>query len=160
MRTKPVGSLLSLVRQGLALEVSFGTHSIEALLWVAETVEEAVYRPRSMVRGPRGIEFELCNPPLRLGAFRAVRVSLDGRPVPAQALRIRIGPSILWREATSVSDAVPIDLVPGEPIRFAVDTTAPPVGRRLTVRVELDSVAIPPLVWLEFADELREGTLP
>lgn len=145
-------SLLSLVRQGLAIEIGYGTHSIEALLWVAESVEEAVYVPGSLAATASGVGFELANPPLRAGAFRAVRVAIDGRLVPPDAVRFRTERRWSWRTAASVGSTDPFVMLPGEPTQFEAAPWAGPPGHRMTVRLELESVAIPPLVWVEFTD--------
>jgi len=156
MRERGVGALLSLLRQGLALEIGFGTRSVEALLWVAETVEEAVYAPGSMVRTERGVRFELSNPPLRAGAFGAVRAWVDGTPVDPRAVSVREGAGTPWRAAASISQREPLALRPGQAAEVRLEPVTAPGPGRLTVRLELESVAIPPLVWLEFSDEVRE----
>ncbi len=150
-----VGPLLSLLRQGLSLELGFGTHSLEALLWIAETVEEAVYHSGSLVRTPTGVAFRLRNPPLRVGAFHALRARLDGGDVPSDRLRFRHGEGEAWRTAASLSGDAPLVLLPGRPVEFAVDVAPAPASREPRIRLEFESVAIPPLVWLEFSDVLR-----
>lgn len=157
MRASRFGTLLALLRQGLAVELEFGTHSLEALLGVAETVERSVLDPDSLVRTAEGLEFTLANPPLRLGAFHAARVLLDGAAVPSDRLRLRVGEPGPWRTATSLSEVAPLVLLPGVPTRFAVDGARPAAGRRLAVRLELESVAIPPKVWVEFEAEPGEA---
>ncbi len=160
MSDRRVGPLLSLVRQGLELEVDFGTHSIEALLWIAETVEESVYPSGSLASTPAGLRFELLNPPLRVGAFHALRVSVDDRWVPPEGVRFRPALTATWRSAASLSAESPVVLAPGRPMEFAVDAPwARDPGER-HLRVELESVAIPPLVWIEFADTARAESPP
>jgi hypothetical protein len=150
-----VEALVHLLRQGLAIEGQFGLHPIEAMVWVALTVEESVYRPESFVQTPSGVAFTLANPPLRAGAFSALRVGVDGRaPVP-EGVRVRSPPGGAWREASGLSRSEPLELRPGEPIDFEVETALEGRGRPRTVRLELQSVAIPPLVWLEFTDTPR-----
>jgi hypothetical protein len=155
MRGGGLGSVVSLVRQGLALEIGFGTHSVEALLWVAETVEEAVYAPGALVLADGVLSFRLTNPPLRVGAFSALRLAVDGRPAAPTQLRFRPGPGSPWRIAASLSRQAPLELVPGRATEFAVDGVGEIPSRRATLRLEFESVAIPPLVWVEFTDEVR-----
>ena len=155
MRPHHWGPLLSLVRQGIALEVGYGGRSIEALLWIAETVEEAVYAPGSLALREGTLTFSLANPPLRVGAFRSVRLTVEGRPVAPERLRFRVGEGQPWRTAADLSATAPLQLAPGRPIEFAAAGVGPLSVARPTVRLELESVAIPPLVWLEFADEVR-----
>ncbi len=152
-----VEALIRLLRQGLAVEGQFGVHPIEAMAWVALTVEESVYQPASFVRTPTGIAFTLANPPLRTGAFSAVRVGLGRRPPSAQGVRVRSPPNAPWREATTLTSADPIHLRPGDPVEFEVDGPPEGGGGPWTVRLEFQSVAIPPLVWLEFTDTPRSS---
>jgi hypothetical protein len=160
MRPHRWGPLLSLVRQGIALEVGYGGRSLEALLWVAETVEEAVYAPGSLALRKGTLTFGLLNPPLRVGAFHRVRLAVEGRPVAPDQLRFRTGEGQPWRSAAEVSAEAPLRLAPGRPVAFAATGVGPLSVDRPTVRLELESVAIPPLVWLEFADAVRreDGT--
>jgi hypothetical protein len=153
-----LGSLVSLVRQGIALEVGFGTRSLEAFLWVAEAIEEGVVAADSLTVSNGTLAFELTNPPLRVGAFRSVRATVDGRAVPPERLRFRPGAGHAWRSAPSVSLEGPLEMVPGRSTEFAIDGAGVPAGTRTTVRLELESVAIPPLVWVEFSEDVRPGS--
>jgi hypothetical protein len=157
---RTVGQILSVVRQGLTLGAEFGPETVEALLWVAETVEESVYEPASLAEVEEGLSFALANPPLRTGAFSAVRVRLNGvASDPALvALRTRAGGP--WRRADSISAETPIELRPGERIEVTVRTEPDPGRSPVRVRLELECPAIPPLVWLEFEEVPREGRLP
>ncbi len=150
-----VEALVHLLRQGLAIEGQFGTHPLEAMLWVARTVEESVYQPESLVRTATGVAFTLANPPLRAGAFSSVRVGVDGQPPRSEGVRVRSPGSAGWRDASGLSRTDPLELRPGEPIEFEVTTSAGRHPRQRTVRLEFQSVAIPPLVWLEFTDSPR-----
>jgi hypothetical protein len=152
-----VGPILSLLRQGITLGVDFGAHSLESLLAVAETVEGSVYRPDSLVRTASGLEFVLDNPPLRSGAFSSLTVSVDGVRVPPERARVRRGEGFPWRSLADVSETSPVELLPGVPTQIAADAEFPGPGRTVTVRLELRSVAIPPLVWFEFSEVLRDG---
>ncbi len=149
-----VGRLLSALRQGVELGVEFGPHSLEALLWVAETIEQSVYAPGSLARSPRGVTFVLSNPPLRTGAFSAVRIRWDGVPVVADAIRFRSGPGGAERSAATVRRSEPLELLIGVPTTFAVDLPAEAIGPTGSVRLELDCPAIPPTVWVEFRDRV------
>jgi hypothetical protein len=155
MRERGLAALVDLVREGLAIEIGFGSHSLEALLWVAETVEGSVYTPGSLVRTERGLAFSLSNPPLRMGAFHALRAFVGGAPVAASSVSVREGPGRPWRSAASLSEAEPLAIRPGQSTEIALEPWTDPGPGRLTVRLELESVAIPPLVWVEFADEVR-----
>jgi hypothetical protein len=159
MRELRLGAIVSLLRQGLELEIGFGTRSVEALVWIAEAVEESVYAAGSLVRTATGLQFRLSNPPLRLGAFRELRLIVDGRPVAPERLRFRRSAGGAWRTAASLSEAEPLVLLPGEPTEIAADGVEPRIGGRAELRLELSSVAIPPRVWVEFSDEVREEPL-
>lgn len=155
-----LGAALSLVRQGLTVGREFGVHSLEALLWVAETVEESVYAPRSLVRSGDGLSFVLANPPLRMGAFSSLRLWLDGVEVPSGDARVRSGAAQPWRTAADISRLAPLDLRPGEPTSVMIDRALPGAERPVTVRLELQSVAIPPVVWFEFTEVPRTEVQP
>lgn len=129
-------------------------HSLEALLWIAETVEESVYARGSLRRVGNGLSFVLSNPPLRMGAFSAMRVRLNGGEVPPGSIRVRHGESP-WRTAASIDRNAPLELRPGEPTEVAIDGTSVEEGQPVSVRFELQSIAIPPLVWLEFTEMPR-----
>lgn len=149
------GSVLALVRQGLSIRRQFGLHSLTALISIAETVEESVYERGSLVRVSSGFVFRLLNPPLRSGAFSSLRLAVDGAPVAPERVRLRAGDGAAWRDLTGISRATPIALGPGDRVEFAVDGPIPAGARELTVRLELQSTTIPPLVWFEFRDTLR-----
>lgn len=156
MRGSKLAPVLSLVRQGISLERAFGLHSLESLARIAEVVEESVYEAGSLERTDQGLRFALSNPPLRLGAFRAVRLFLDRQPVAPSGVRFRAGPGEAWRAASTVSRENPLVLVPGRRVEFAADSSARAPGS-VNVRLELESVAVPPLVWFEFEDTPRGG---
>lgn len=160
MGSRHLGDVLSLVRQGLTVEVEYGTHSIEALLWVAETVEESVYEPRSLRRTPDGLAFALDNPLLRVGAFASIAVRVQGEPVPNDRVRFRAGAGTPWRTAASVGAEVPLDLAPGDRTEFEVAGTFGSGAEELTVRLELVAPALPPRVWFEFVESPAEGSPP
>jgi hypothetical protein len=149
--------VLSVVRQGIELGIEYGPHAVEALLWIAETVEESVYRAGSLRGDANGIRFTFENPPLRSGAFAAVRLRWNGLPVDPALLKIRSGADGSWREASTLSREAPVALVAGEPIEVSAGVRGSRVGESGTVRLELDCPAIPPLVWIEFRDTVHGG---
>ncbi len=160
MSDRRIGPILSLLRQGATVGIDFGAHSLETLVRVAETVEAGVYRAGSLARTADGVGFVLDNPPLRVGAFSSVAVALDGRSVAPESARLRAGALRPWRGFHEVSADSPLELRPGVPTEFAVATEVVPSERRLTVRLELTSLAIPPLVWIEFTDVVRPAERP
>ncbi len=148
-----VGPLLSLLRQGIKLDLEFGSHSLESLLRIAETVEESVYVPGSLETTPRGLRFALENPPLRMGAFRALRAFVNGAAVGPASVRFR-SPGGAWRDVRDLGHDRPLELLPGTKVDFELDVSPPPAGE-VTVRLELENIAIPPLVWFEFREPAR-----
>jgi hypothetical protein len=148
------GSVLSLLRQGLSVGSQFGAHSLEALLSVAETIEESVYERGSLTWTSNGFTFRLNNPPLRTGAFSSLGLTIDGARVSTGRVRVGGHPDLPWREVTDISRERPLELRPGDRIEVAVDRPTREGVRELTVRLEFQSIAIPPLVWLEFTDTL------
>jgi hypothetical protein len=155
-----VGTALSLVRQGLSVGREFGMHSLEALLWVAETVEESVYVPRSLARNDRGLSFTLANPPLRAGAFSSLRLWVDRVEVSSNDLRIGKGSPRIWRTAAEINESAPLELRPGEPTEVSLDRVSTGAEREVTVRMEFQCIAIPPLVWFEFTETPRAEAPP
>jgi hypothetical protein len=154
-----VGDVLSLLRQGLTLGYQYGTHSVEALLWVAETVEEGVYESGSLRRTPEGIAFALENPPLRVGAFTSIALRVDGTPVPGDSVRFRSGPGAPWRIGAAVAANAPLNLAPGDRTEFDLRGEFGRGGDSITVRLELRTPAVPPLVWFEFSESPTEAAL-
>lgn len=145
-----LGHALSALRQGISVGVEFGPRALEALVSLAETVEQSVYEDGSLVVGPDGLGFVLSNPPLRVGAFSGVRLRLDGTEVAPDRVRLRPGPGTPWRATDSISAVAPFELRPGVPTEVAVHGAVSRGGRPVHVRLEFDSIAIPPLVWFEF----------
>jgi hypothetical protein len=151
-----VGRILSAVRQGLTVGAEYGAGAVEALVWVAESVEESVLAAESFVQDAGGLRFVLSNPPLRTGAFVALRIVLDGRAVAADRIRLRPGPGTAWRTAGDVGAERPLRLGPGIGTEVEIDGPPGPPRRAHRVRLELECAAIPPLVWLEFEEVPRE----
>ncbi len=151
MSARRIGSWLSLLRQSISVGYDFGARPLEALLWVAETVERSVYEPGSLVRIPDGYAFALANPPLRSGAFATARLAIDRQPVDPADLFVReLGRP--WRSAASLSRDDPLRLAPGRRTEFRARVAPGVSARTVAFRLELESVAIPPLVWFEFED--------
>lgn len=154
------GSLVRLVGEAIRLEFEFGTHTLEALLWIAQTVNASVYVPGSLVRTSTGFRFALANPPLRIGGFSEVHLLVNGTTVPPDRVRVRLGPSHPWRTSSHLSSEEPLELQAGSSTEF--DAEWPLVGHRapITVRLEFQSVAIPPIVWLEIHETPGEVPAP
>ena len=150
-----LGEIVELVRQGIAVEVGFGTRSLEALVWVAESVEGSVYVPGSLHSTPTGVGFTLANPPLRVGAFGSIAASIDGEAVAPERVRFCGKDGRGWRTAAELRRDDPFVATPGNPTEFLLDLPSGAVPGRATIRLELQSVAIPPLVWVEIADDVR-----
>lgn len=159
MGSHHVGDVLSLFRQGLTLGVQFGTHSVEALLWVAETVEEGVYEAGSLHRTPAGVGFALDNPPLRVGAFTRLEVRVNGALAPGDIVRFRRGEGMAWRTASSISPSAPWELAPGDRTEFEVDGAFGDGADPVAVRLELHTPSVPPRVWFEFTESPTEVEL-
>lgn len=154
----PVRTDLGLLDQGIEVGLQYGVHSLVELARMAEMLLHSVYEPGSLRREDGRATFTLRNPPLRMGAFRAIELFWDGVPVPPGSVTI----------ASSGEPPRPLEGVDREhPVTI-------PVGRRTVVRMgaveadahphvvrlELHSVAIPPTVWYEFRDVLHEGKAP
>jgi len=144
----------------IRLETEFGAHSLEALIWVAETVDASVYAPGSLVRTASGFRFSLANPPLRIGAFSGLRLGVDGTWVPPDSVRVRLGPQGSWRDSVRLSPSNPLELQAGSWTEFEADCPLPAGPGPVTIRLELSNVAIPPLVWMEIHDTMREVAPP
>jgi hypothetical protein len=145
---------LSLLRQGIRIGWEFGIQSIAELARVGELVERSVYEPSSLATAPGGIRFTLLNPPLRMGAFSSIRLYWDRRPVASEDLAFVPEGSLSPVLGTAVTKETPFVLPVGQ--RTEVRATVGDVAAgRHEVRLELQSVAIPPVVWFEFADQVR-----
>ncbi|HZY69876.1 MAG TPA: hypothetical protein VFF67_02715 [Thermoplasmata archaeon] len=146
---------LGLVRQGVSLGVQYGLRSLEVLGSFAELIEHSVYEPASLRRTADGFGFTLRNPPLRMGAFSALRLLLDGVPVPPDSAFLQPGGRPDAIPFSALSAAHPVEIPIGRRTRITV--RHPPVDDgRHHVRLEFQNVAIPPLVWFEFEDMVRE----
>jgi hypothetical protein len=151
------GEAFSLLRQGLELGVEYGTHSLEALLWVAETVEESIYVPGSLVRCGDGLSFSLDNPPLRSAAFHSVELVVDGRSIRPEAVELRLGARGASRPASDLSAERPLAFTAGDRLDVTVHAACGTAGAPSEIRLALRTEAVPPPVWIEFADTVREA---
>ncbi|MHB1931874.1 MAG: hypothetical protein ACYCPV_02640 [Thermoplasmata archaeon] len=147
--------LVLLVREGYRIEREFGLAAVESLAEIGELLEQSVVAPSGVVRGAAGLEFELLNPPLRDGAFGGVAVRCNGTAVPPERIRFRPGEGTSWRTVAEVTPSTPLVWRPGEAIQWRLEGVDPPDDRPVQIRLELASVAIPPLVWVEFQGRLR-----
>ncbi len=154
MTSRRLAAIVSLLRQGFAVEREFGTRSLEAMVEVADTVETSVYRDGSLCLTPNGLGFVLDNPPLRMGAFARVTLRVDGTSLPPESVRLRPGEGSAWRTAATVRRDTPLFWPPGQPMEFDLTLEVPARRGEAGVRLELESVAIPPRVWLEFRDRV------
>lgn len=144
---------VGLLREAVSLIREFGLHSAERLAHVAAFLERSVYQPGSLHSVPGGVGFTLLNPPLRVGAFSSVRLFWDGQRVQAERLFVQGEGQAVERPATDITDSRPIELRPGQRIVFRLDGVPTGPGRH-RVRLELQSIAVPPLVWFEFSDPI------
>jgi hypothetical protein len=149
----------SLLRQGLSIEHEFGPAALAELVRVARFLEQAFYEPASLVRTERGVAFTLLNPPLRVGAFGTARLLFDGVPLPRERCSFLPSGLEVSRRFSEVDRARPLILSPGRSVRFEMELEPPKPGRH-EVRLELKSIAIPPLVWIEIYDTVRPGKDP
>lgn len=147
---------LGVVRQGLHLLVSFGLRPLEEMTRVAELLEHSVYEHGSLVRAGAGVSFVLLNPPLRMGAFSRASLTWDGAPVAPECSFVLPGGRGPPRALSDLSRERPLTLPVGERSRFTLEPTTVSEGVH-RVRLDLQSVAIPPRVWFEFSDRLAEA---
>lgn len=146
---------LAVLRQGLHLALDFGLQPVEELARIAELLEHSVYEPGSLSSNGREVAFTLLNPPLRTGAFDAARIFWDGGATPV-AGAWAAGPGEAPRALATVGPDSPLLVPVGRRTRFGFPQDGPAASGTRKVRLELHSVAIPPLVWFEFSDRVRE----
>lgn len=122
---------------------------------MAEFLERSIYQEGSLRATREGFSFRLLNPPMRMGAFHWATLSVDQRPLPPEDCSVSEpqGPSL--RPFPSLSRQEPLHLRPGEGASFAARLPGLVPGHRHTVQLNLRNVAIPPMVWVRFTDELR-----
>lgn len=159
VRTFHLRADLGLVRQGLRLALAFGVRPLEEMVRVAELIESSVYDHGSLNSDGRAVRFRLLNPPLRMGAFSRLALRWDGVLIPPSDATVASADGGPPRRFDGISLARPATIPIGRrtEIAFVTERHEPGVHR---VRLELESVAIPPMVWLEFADRLAAPTSP
>ena len=155
VRVGALRSDLALLQQGLELGWKYGLGSLEELARTAWELEHGIYRVGSLLRTPAGVRFDLRNPPLRIGAFRSVAVGWDGRAVPPDRGWVATDRAPALRPLSSVGPDRPLELEVGEGSRFEIALSEDPGRGPHAVRIEWRSVAVPPLIWLEFTDSVR-----
>jgi len=149
----------ALLWEGVEIGEEFGFLSLEALARVGRFLEHAFYEPASLTYSPEGLSFALRNPPLRMGAFSQIRIFLDRIEVDLARASIRSEGSAEPTRLDQVDRDHPVVIPVGVISRFTLQGPALGPGPH-TIRLELQSVAIPPLVWMEITDVVREGTGP
>lgn len=147
---------IGLLRQGISVVSEFGLRSAGRLAYVADFLERSVYAPKSLRTVPEGVGFTLLNPPLRVGAFSSVRVAWDGTFLPSGRAFVRGEGHAIDRALADIDGHRPIELRPGERVDFRL-TGVPVVSGLHRIRLELQNIAVPPLVWFEFADTIDES---
>jgi hypothetical protein len=154
MRHPPVVDDLFALREALSIGWSFGLGSLEELIRSAVALETGIYAKGSLRATATGVAIPLRNPPLRIGAFRAVRVFWDGAPIALDRARVATDRRPAHRRLADLTEAEPLELAVGEGSRYEIDLDRPPAAGDHRVRLEWESVAVPPLVWLELRDEV------
>lgn len=146
---------LGVIRQGIHLAFDFGLQPVEELTRVAELLERSVYEVGSLRTDGAEVTFLLRNPPLRTGAFESARLLWDGslRPI---AGAWAAEPAGAPRALESLTRAAPLTLPVGRRTRFGFPAPGDVAGVH-RVRLELQSVAIPPRIWFEFSDRVGEA---
>jgi len=149
----------SILRQGISIGREFGLLSLEEFARLGSFLEHAFYRPGSLAFGPEGVTFDLENPLLRVGAFVGAGFRWDDRPVPPERCTVRVGDAPDRLGFDEIGPDRPLRLAVGTPTHFAIRLDRPVAGHH-RARLELRSLAIPPTVWIEFTDALREREGP
>ena len=150
---------LGLLRDGAKVAYEFGLPTLTGLVAVADLLAHDVYEPHSLRRTEDGLRFTLRNPPLRMGAFYRLRVAVGGQPVPPEDASVWPGGAAAEVPFSGIDREHPIGLPVGVRSEFRLRLAPVPAGR-LCVRLELHSVAIPPVVWFELVDEPRAAEVP
>ncbi|MCI4345438.1 MAG: hypothetical protein L3K07_01590 [Thermoplasmata archaeon] len=154
MDLRSIRSRLALLEQGAVIGWAFGTDSLAGLLRSAELLRENMLEPSSFRSASNGLRFELRNPPLRTGAFSSLSARVDSTPVPGE--RAFVDPCSTGRERSfaSIDARAPVELPVGVRHRFRFESATVSPGMH-TVRLELRSVAIPPVAWIEFTERFE-----
>lgn len=148
-----------LLRQGLSIEHEFGAASLAELARVARFLERAFYEQGSFARSKVGFTFVLRNPPLRMGAFSEARLSIDGHRVDGDRVHVRFDGAQEVVRFDEISPSRPLVLPVGRRSRFSIEGVPVTAGEH-TLRLELQSLAVPPLVWIEITEPISEGKDP
>ena len=154
MRGRHLTSDLGLLGEGIRIGREYGFHSLEQMAGIAWYLERSIYTRGSLRAVPGGIAFDLRNPPLRMGAFDGISLAWDGAPVPPAKCTAQ--PSDVPGPVAfdAITRESPLVLRPGNGIAFHAALGAP-LGGLHTLRLELRSLAIPPMVWFELTDRVR-----
>jgi hypothetical protein len=145
---------LELVKQGIGITTGLGIGGMEGLGRMALLVGLNVYEFGSLKPTGEGVTFTLRNPPLRMGAFSAIRAFWDKVQVPPTMLQVSVRGSPTATRADRIDRDHPFTIPVGKRTDFRLDIGAAVPGPH-HVRLELQSVAIPPLVFFEFTDPLK-----
>lgn len=154
VRTYRVVVDLGLLGEGLRIGHEYGFRSLEELTRIAVFLQGAVYEAKSLRAIPDGVAFALHNPPLRMGAFSSLALHWDEQPVPAAACTVRPAADAAPTRFSDITREAPVVFPTGERIEFTAQVPPPSRGAH-TVRLELRSLAVPPLVWLRLTDHVR-----
>jgi hypothetical protein len=95
-----------------------------------------------------------------MGAFSAVRVHFDGQRVPDDAAWLHPAGASVETSLATVDREHPVALEIGRRTTVRLRLAELPGAGHHLVRVEAQSVAIPPLVWFQFTDDLHDATAP
>jgi hypothetical protein len=147
---------LDLLRDGLRIGHEYGFRSLEELARTGAFLQSVVYEAHSLRAIPGGVAFALHNPPLRMGAFSRLSLRWDEREVPPERCTVRPAASPAPIRFCDISSHSPVVFPVGERIEFTAGVGTPTHGAH-TVRLELRSLAIPPIVWFRLTDHLHHG---
>ncbi|MCI4349978.1 MAG: hypothetical protein L3K15_00455 [Thermoplasmata archaeon] len=150
----------AILRQGLLVGWEFGLKSLEDLGAFAELLQHSVYESGSLTHVPGGLGFVFRNPPLRMGAFSAIRIFLDGERHPDASAWVHPGGVPRAIPLAEIGPDAPVVIPVGQRTHFLLTDVGTIAAGRHKVRLELQSVAIPPLVWFEFEDDLPPAETP
>ncbi len=130
------------------LEWEFGTKAITELARTASLAGLQVFERGSLKATPDGVRFTFRNPPLRMGAFSAIRVFWDRQRVPDADVTVQVRGSPPPTSLAKVKANRPFTVPVGQRTDFVLRLPTPAEGAH-RLRLELQSVAIPPMVFWE-----------
>ena len=145
---------VELLSDGLTLSWDFGLASLTELARTATLAGLNVLESGSVRAEEGGVVFTLRNPPLRIGASRAVRVFWDREPLDPQRVRVEVRGQPPGTRLSAVSGATPLTIPVGLRTDFHLEGAASAEGKH-RLRLELDPIAIPPMLFWE--TEVRIG---